>query len=145
MGHEILYVQKLDGTFTPLSPTERGSLSLPSSDAGPAQAVTRTITAGNSTMKTTPVAITPAPETGKALVGMDIWVSNLSATALNFYVKMETSNNRVSPIVPVPENGSAQLTLRGMIKADAIDKKFLGVSDQDVLIDVFAVTFSEPL
>ncbi len=116
-----------------------------SEDAGPAQALTRTITSGNSTMKTTPVAITPAPTAGKALVATDIWISNLSATALNFYVKMETSNNRISPIVPVAANSSAQLTLRGYLKADAVDKKFLGVSDQDVLVDVMAITFSDAL
>jgi hypothetical protein len=115
------------------------------SDNGPSQTITRTITAGNSTMKTTPVAITPAPTSGKALVAVDVWVSNLSATALNFYVKMETSNNRISPIVPVAANSKEQITLRGYLKADAIDKKFIGVSDQDVLIDVMVNHFSEPL
>jgi len=107
-------------------------------DAGPAQTLTRTYTA--SANMSTAAAITPAPASGEKIVAMDILVS--TDTEMNFSVQMETSANVLAKVF-LSANGSAQITLRGMIKADAVDKKLFGKASVSGNVAITAITFSE--
>ena len=113
---------------------------VPSSDAGPAQEVTRTYTA--SADMTTAAAISPAPAEDQKIVAMDILISNLSAVDMLFDVEMETTGNILAK-VPLPVNGVVPITLRGMLKGDAADKKLFGKASVAGAVSITAVTFSE--
>ena len=113
----------------------------PGTDLGPGQTLTRTRT--TSADMTTPAIITPEPATGKKIVAMDIFVSNIGTAAVIFNVQMETSGNIVAPRMPIPMLGYVQLTLRGEIKGDVADKALFGKTDVASQVDVFAITYSE--
>src|SRR5690242_9384261 len=82
-------------------------------DAGVAQTVTRTFTQ-NDNIATAAVAITAAPDAGKKIVATDILVS--VDTACYLTIQEETSGTVFAGLY-MPANGSAQITLRGFIKA----------------------------
>lgn len=107
-------------------------------DAGPAQTVTRTYTA-NADFSTAR-DVTAAPTAGQKIVALDIVVS--MATACLVTVEMETSHNVLAGAY-LPANGTMVFTLRGLLKADAADKKLQVKSSVASAGVVTAVYFSE--
>lgn len=107
-------------------------------DDGVAQVVTRTYTA--SADMTTAAAITAAPTSGQKIVAMDILIS--TDTAMSFDIEEETSAT-VFAKVYLPANGSAQVTLRGYLKAAVADKKLMGKASVAGNVAITAVYFSE--
>lgn len=111
---------------------------LPTLDGGPSQDVTRTYTA--SADMTTAVAISPAPDSGLKIVGMDFIIS--TDTAMSFAIQEETSAT-VFAQVYLPANGTVQLTPRGYLKAEVADKRFYGKASVAGNVSVTVVSFSE--
>lgn len=74
---------------------------------------------------TTAAAISNKPSKSKKVVAVDILVS--SDTAMSFTVQMETSANVLAKVF-IPASGTVSITLRGMIKGDAADKKLMGLA-----------------
>lgn len=107
-------------------------------DAGPQQTVTRTYTA--SADMTTAADITPAPTAGQKIVAMDVLVS--TDTAMSFSIQEETSATVFAKVF-LPANGSAQITLRGYIKAAVANKKLQGKASVAGNVAITTVTFSE--
>lgn len=107
-------------------------------DAGPAQTLTQTYT--SSADMTTAVAITPAPTTGQKIVAMDILIS--SDAAMSFTVQMETSNNVLAKVF-LPVYGSAQISLAGGLKGDAINKRLFGKASVTGNVSITTKTYSE--
>lgn len=107
-------------------------------DAGPSQTVTRTYTA--SADMTTAADITPASAPGQKIVAMDILVS--TDTTMNFSIQEETSATVFAKVF-LPASGSAQITLRGYLKAAVADKKMQGKASVAGNVAVTAITFSE--
>lgn len=109
-------------------------------DGGPGfGTLTRTVTV--SADMTAAAAITPAPSAGERIYATDIVVS--TDTAMNFLVEMETSGNDIAKVF-LPANGTAILTLRGLLKGDADAKKFTGKASAAGNVAILAVTFSAP-
>ena len=107
-------------------------------DAGPKQTVTRTYTA--SADMSTAADISPAPSTDEKIVAMDILVS--TDTAMNFSIQEETSATVFAKVF-LPDNGSAQITLRGYIKAAVANKKLQGKASVSGNVAVTVISFSE--
>ncbi len=107
-------------------------------DAGPAQTLTRTYTA--SADMTTAADISPAPSSGEKIVASDILVS--TDTAMGFSIQEETSAT-VFAKVYLPANGTAQITLRGCIKAAVANKKLQGKASAAGNVAVTCITYSE--
>jgi hypothetical protein len=130
---------KVDGSGTaiPVSGTFYPTTQ-PTSDAGPAWALTRTYT--TSADMTTAAALTAAPTAGQKIVAADILIS--SDTAMLFSVQMETSAN-VLAAVRLAANGTAHITMRGQLKGDAADKKLYGKASAAGNVYITAVYFSE--
>lgn len=113
---------------------------VPTSDAGPSQTLARTYTASND--MTTAAAITPAPDSGMYIKAMDILVSNLSAVDMIWDVEMETTANVLAKVA-LPIGQTVPITLRGMLKGDAINKKLFGKASVAGAVAITAITFSE--
>jgi hypothetical protein len=107
-------------------------------DGGPAQNLTRTYTA--SADMTTAAAITAAPASNAYIVATDILIS--TDTAMAFDIEMESTANVLAKVY-LPANGTAQLTLRGFIKGDVVDKRLFGHASASGNVTVTAMTFSE--
>jgi hypothetical protein len=107
-------------------------------DAGVSQTVTRTYT--TSADMTTAAAITAAPTSGQKIVAMDILIS--TDTAMSFTIQEETSATVFAKLY-LPANGSAQITLRGYLKAAVADKKLMGKASVAGNVAITAVYFSE--
>lgn len=139
-----VYVKKiLDALTSGLGLTFNGSAIsstnlLPTLDGGPYQSVIRTYTA--SADMTTAAAITATPDTGKKVVAMDIVVS--TDTAMNIAIQMETSANVLAKFY-MPANSTLQITLRGYIKGDAVNKRIFGKASVSGNVAFTVVQFSE--
>ncbi len=87
-------------------------------DGGLGLVVTRTFT--HAADGSTAFDITTAPGGGNKVVAIDVLLS--VGTACRVTVQMETSGNVLAGFY-LPNNGSAQLTLRGYLKGDAAGKR----------------------
>lgn len=112
--------------------------SIPTTDAGPSQTLTRTYTA--SADMTTAAAISVAPTSGQKVVAVDILVS--TDTAMNFSIQEETSATVFAKVF-LPANGTAQITLRGYIKAAVADRRLFGDASVAGNVAITCVQFSE--
>lgn len=112
----------------------------PSSDAGPGKPLTLTRTASGD--MTSAADITPAPSAGEKIVAMDIWVSNMSDTDMNFTVQMETSGNVLAQ-VPLNARTVVPITLRGCVKGNVADKKLQGISTEAGNLSITVNSYSE--
>lgn len=111
---------------------------LPTLDGGPSQDVTRTYTA--SADMTTAVAISPAPDSGLKIVGMDFVIS--TDTAMNFSIQEETSATVFAKVF-LPANGTVHFSPRGYLKAEVADKKFFGKASVSGNVGITVISFSE--
>ena len=111
---------------------------LPAASAGLAQTVTRTYTA--SADMTTAAAITAAPTSGKKIVATDIIVS--TDTEMSFTIQEETSAT-VFAKVYLTAKSTAQISLRGYIKAAVADKKLMGKASASGNVAITVISFSE--
>ena len=107
-------------------------------DAGPSQTLSRLYTP--SADFSTARDVTAAPTAGQKVVALDIVVS--MATACLATVEMETSHN-VLAAAYLPANGTMVFTLRGLLKADAADKKLQVKSSAASAGVVTAIYYSE--
>jgi hypothetical protein len=89
---------------------------------------------------TTASAISNAPAKSKKVVAVDILVS--SDTAMSFTVQMETSANVLAKVF-IPASGTVPITLRGLIKGDAADKKLMGIASVAGNVSVTVNHYSE--
>lgn len=111
---------------------------LPTLDGGPSQSVARTYTA--SADMTTAAAISPAPDSGLKIVGMDFLIS--TDTAMSFTIQEETSTTVFAKVF-LPANGAIHFSPRGYLKAAVADKKFFGKASVSGNVGVTVVSFSE--
>ncbi len=107
-------------------------------DGGLGLTVTRTFS--HAADGSTAFDITTAPGAGLKATAIDILIS--VATACRVTIQMETSGNILAGLY-LPDNGSAQVTLRGYIKGDANAKKLQAKTSVASAIDVTAVYFFE--
>ena len=96
-----------------------GGVAVPTSDAGPSQAVTRT-PFSSADCSATPVDLTTAPGASLKAVAMDIFFS--CATACNVTILTESGGALLGPFA-VAAGVPVQITLRGYLKGATVNKK----------------------
>jgi hypothetical protein len=124
-----------DGTYSDALTVTTGAVE-GMADAGPSEDLglvqTYTVSADMSTAAT----ITNMPVSGKKLALYDLIIS--AGAAMSYQILMETSNN-VLAMFYMPANTTLQITPRGLLKADVVDKRIFGKASVAGAVSVTAI------
>ena len=86
------------------------------------------------------IDLTDAPETGKRVAIIDLFIS--TNTAMIIYVRMETSGNNLAAFA-LAANSTLVFSPRAYLRGDAVDKKIRLVTSVSGIIGATVTYFSE--